>query len=575
MARQYSRIPLMIAGIYAFIGCLWILLSDRAVELFTSDPATITRISMFKGWMYVLLTALLLYWLIRRQITAVRLSEDRLRNREEKFYMAFNYSPVLMAISTIDDGSYIEVNERFCQVSGFSRQECLGRTSVETGWISAAGRERMMRVLRRNGRVTDMEIELTAKDGSAICSLFSAEIVTIGGEQFLLSIVLDITRRKEAEKALKESEERYRRFSSITSDYIYSCRRSGTGLFRTQWMAGAVEEITGISQEQIADSGCWLPLVHPEDVGRVKQRQLDLKPGDTSTDEFRIVRKDGEIRWIREVCRCEAGDAPGELVRLGASQDITERKEAEAALRDLNEHLEQLVKERTAELEQSNEELATFCYAISHELRAPIVRIQGFSTILGEICNGDDEKAFMASRIEKACIQLQTVVDSILMLSNLSKAKLSLQQVDLSQVAARKLGLLLDEHPERTVAVDIMPGVTAVADPDLLEICLDNLISNAFKFTGQAAEARIEVGSFRESGREVYFVRDNGTGFDTAYAEQLYAPFQRLHQQKEFPGTGIGLATVKRIVNRHGGEIWAESRVGQGATFYFTLGCSR
>jgi len=347
-----------------------------------------------------------------------------------------------MTISTIDDGTYIEVNERFCLVSGFSRQECVGRTSVEMGWISAANRERMIRALRRNGRVTDMEIELTAKDGRAICSLFSGEIVTIEGEQYLLSIAIDITRRKEAE----------------------------------------------------------------------------------------------------------------------------------AAIQDLNGHLEQLVKERTAELEQSNEELATFCYAISHELRAPIVRIQGFSTILGETCNGDDETAFMAARIKNASIELQTVVDSILMLSHLSKAELSPQQVDLSEVAARKLALLLDEHPERAVAVDIMPGVTAVADPDLLEICLDNLISNAFKFTAQAADARIEIGSFKDSGKEVYFVRDNGTGFDTAYADQLYAPLQRLHQQKEFPGTGIGLATVKKIVNRHGGKIWAESRVGEGATFYFTLG---
>jgi len=445
MARQYSRVPLVIAAIYAFIGCLWILLSDRAVGLLTSDPATITSISMFKGWMYVLLTAILLYWLIRRHVFAARLSEDRLRTSEETFSRAFNYSPALMTISTIDDGSFIEVNERFCLVSGFSRQECIGRKAVEMGWISAASRERMLRALRRDGRVTDMEIELTAKNGRSICSLFSGEIVTIGGEQYLLAIALD----------------------------------------------------------------------------------------------------------------------------------ITQRKEAEAALRDLNEHLEQLVKERTAELEQSNEELATFCYAISHELRAPIVRLQGFSNILGETCKGDDETAFLAARIEKASIQVQTIVDSILMLSHLSKAELSLQQVDLSEAAARKLELLLDEHPERNVAADIMPGVTAVADPGLLEICLDNLISNALKFTGQAADARIEIGSFRDSGKEVYFVRDNGTGFDMAYAEQLYAPFQRLHQQKDFPGTGIGLATVKKIVNRHGGELWAESRVGQGATFYFTLGCSR
>lgn len=706
MAKQYARVPLKIASIYAVIGCLWILFSDRAVGLFTRDPEMFTRISITKGWVYVLLTALLLYWLIHRHVVAAMLSEEKLKASEEKFASAFNHSPVLMSISTIADGRYLEVNEMFCQVTGFSRQETIGRTSVELGWISAADRERLLSVLQRDGRVVDLEIDLTAKDGRMVTCLCSGELITVEGQQHLLSIALDITENKKnlaaldyvnecftqaltgprhvlyrlnvarggydymspafenitgyrveefkntnlerlkeyfhpddrltvfslldaafrnrvgktvafdleyrlkkadgdycwlhdyttacfndngelecffgsayditqskkAKDLLQQSEERYRRFSSLTSDYVYSCRRSGDEPFRTQWLAGAIDEITGHSLEEIMAWGCWMPLVHPEDLQRVSRRLLSLVPGSGSADEFRIVRKDGAIRWIREACSCEPGEEPGELLLFGTSQDITDRKLAETAVIELNEHLERLVAERTAELLRSNEDLASFSYAVSHEIRAPIARLLGFSTMLGEICKGEGEAAFIATRIANASKQLQAVVDSILRLSRLAKIELSLQPVDLSELVTRKMHLLLSESPERQVELVVKPGVKVTADPNLLAICMDNLLSNALKYTGQTPQPRIEFGAFDEAGRNVCFVRDNGAGFDMSYEEKLYEPFERLHLHKEFPGMGIGLATVKRIIERHGGEIWADSRVGEGATFYFTLG---
>ena len=574
MARQYTRVALKIAAIYALTGCLWIVFSDRAVGLFTSDPDMITSISIAKGWVYVLLTAMLLYWLIQRYIDEVRLSVEKLTASEEKFSVAFNHSPVLMTISAIDNGSYLEVNESFCQVSGFSRQEAIGKTPVTIGWLSAVDRERMMTVLRRDGRIHDMELTLTAKDGRKVSSLNSAELVILNGEQHLLTIALDITERKEAEKAIKESEERYRRFSSLTTDYVYSCRRSAAEPFRTQWMAGAIEEITGYTTEEIMAWGCWLPIVHPDDVKRISSGLLSLVPGSRTADEFRIVRKDGTTCWISEACSCEAGTSPGELVLYGTSRDITVSKEAEDAIIIMNDHLEQLVAERTAALQQSNEELASFCYAISHEIRAPITRLQGFSSILEEACTESGDISFMAARIANASRQLQSMVDSLLMLSRLSRVELSLQQVDLSEMVKQKAALLLAESPERCLELIVKPCVRAVADPALMEICLDNLLGNAFKYTGQTAAARIEFGVVNDSGQKVYFVRDNGAGFDMTYSEKLYAPFQRLHQHKEFPGDGIGLATVKRIIERHGGEIWADSGVGEGAAFYFTLGCT-
>jgi len=571
---NHARGPLKIVAIYVLIGCLWIVFSDRAVSLLTSDPATIIVISIVKGWLYVLLTAIMLYWLIRRHMAEVRLSMAKLKASEEKFSCAFSHSPVLMTISTIDSGRYIEVNEKFCQVSGFSSREAIGQTSVELGWITAVDRAEMIAVLRRDGRVADMELALHAKDGTTVHCIFSAEAVTIEEQQYLLSIAQDITERKEAAKAIKESEERYRRFSSLTTDYVYACRRSGKEPFKTRWMAGAIEEITGYAMEEVMAWGCWLLIVHPDDVQRISSSLLSMLPGGSVSNEFRLVRKDGKIRWIHEVCSCEQGLFPGELVLYGTSRDITKRKEAEAALSKLNEHLEQLVAERTAELERSNEELESFCYAVSHELRAPITRLQGFSAIIGEVCKTSDEVSFLAARIANASSQLQSVVDSILMLSRLSRMELSLQQVDLSGMVKKKADLLFAENPERSLELIVKPCVSALADPNLMEICMDNLLGNAFKYTGQAAAARIEFGLVGDSGKEVYFVRDNGAGFDMNYADKLYAPFQRLHQHQEFPGAGIGLATVKRIIERHGGEIWADSRIGEGATFYFTLGCT-
>jgi light-regulated signal transduction histidine kinase (bacteriophytochrome) len=313
--------------------------------------------------------------------------------------------------------------------------------------------------------------------------------------------------------------------------------------------------------------------VHPEDAGRVKQHLMDFKAGDEGTEEFRIVRKDGEVRWINEVSRCEAGEFPGELILYGSNQDVTTRKAAEAATRNLNEHLEQLVAERTAALERSNEDLASFSYAVSHELRAPIARLQGFTAILEETSRGGaDETSFLAARIANASLQLQSVVDAILLLSRLSRMELSLQPIDLGELVKRKMALLLAENPQRQVELIVKPGVSVLADRGLMEICMDNLLGNAFKYTSQTPQARIEFGASDDSGRVVYFVRDNGAGFDMVYAEKLYTPFQRLHQHKEFPGVGIGLATVKRIIERHGGELWADGRVGAGAIFYFTLG---
>jgi signal transduction histidine kinase len=229
-----------------------------------------------------------------------------------------------------------------------------------------------------------------------------------------------------------------------------------------------------------------------------------------------------------------------------------------------------------ADLEQKNREMETFSYTVSHDLRAPLRRIESFGRALAETQADrlDDEGRRYLTRIRSCSQDMAQLIDAVLYLSRVARADLRRQEVDLSALAHAIVGRLR-ETDDRSVDVRVRPALVAEGDGQLLRIALENLLDNAWKFTRQQPEPRIELGVTHLSGEPAYFVRDNGAGFDMSYAERLFTPFQRLHLSSEFPGTGIGLATVQRIVNRHGGRIWAEGSVGQGATFLFTLGRSR
>ena len=243
-------------------------------------------------------------------------------------------------------------------------------------------------------------------------------------------------------------------------------------------------------------------------------------------------------------------------------------------VRRLNEELEMIVLERTKERDFSTAELEGFCYAISHELRAPIARLQGFCQAMKEECDEEKDgfKMFYAERIDIASRQLRDVVDSILLLSRLSKTEIAIAEVNLSELAEQISNTFMVSELPRKLHFKIDQGVTANCDRQLLIICLENLIGNAVKYSSKAETPVIEFGRADYGGENAYFVRDNGAGFNMAFADKLFKPFLRLHKESEFAGTGIGLVTVARIVERHGGRIWAEGKEGEGATFWFTLG---
>jgi light-regulated signal transduction histidine kinase (bacteriophytochrome) len=242
-------------------------------------------------------------------------------------------------------------------------------------------------------------------------------------------------------------------------------------------------------------------------------------------------------------------------------------------VRSANADLERRVAERTRQLESANRELEAFAYAVSHDLRAPLRSMSGFSQILQENAPpGLDEKSrHYLQRIHDASQRMSSLIDDLLNLSRIGRSELTARPISLSQVAGEAAAAIRERHPTRDVRLEIAEGMEVNADSRLLRIALENLLSNAWKYTSRAAQAAVSVGVQAGEHGPVYFVRDNGVGFDMKYADKLFVPFQRLHPEAEFPGSGIGLVTVQRIIARHGGRVWAEAKPDEGATFYFTL----
>ncbi|NUO52398.1 MAG: hypothetical protein HOV80_26420 [Polyangiaceae bacterium] len=230
-------------------------------------------------------------------------------------------------------------------------------------------------------------------------------------------------------------------------------------------------------------------------------------------------------------------------------------------------------KQAQAELLRANRELESFSYSVAHDLRTPLRGMSGFATVLTEDYGDrlDQQGKGHLDRITAAAETMGKLIDALLGLARLTRKELRREPVDLSKLAELSLEQLRSNHPERSIATNVHPGMHAEGDPQLLRVMLDNLIGNAWKFTDKREDARIDIGTAERDGALAYFVKDNGAGFDMAYSAKLFVAFQRLHQADEYPGTGIGLATVQRVVERHGGRVWAESAVGGGATFFFTL----
>lgn len=329
-----------------------------------------------------------------------------------------------------------------------------------------------------------------------------------------------------------------------------------------------------------AAPGCLPPLAtltHPDN-----QPLDDTLPaiwqGDIAhwQEEGRFRRGDSHWRWcLATLSPYREDDGNGAVAYVTVVlQDIEPLKAAETELNRYRAELEAMVEERTHALTAANAELKSFSYTVSHDLRAPLRAIDGFASVLEEDCGAqlDALARGYLQRIRKAVARMNGLIGALLQLSQANQAKLAQRPVDLALLALSVVDTLRAAHPGRQVDLEIQPNLDSQGDWALLAVMLQNLIGNAWKYSSKQPSARIEIGAVQQDEETVFFVRDNGAGFDPAYADKLFSPFQRLHSSEEFEGNGVGLATVARIVHRHGGRIWADGKPGEGATFWFTLG---
>ena len=497
------------------------------------------------------------------------------KHDETKFRNLLEAAPDAMVI-TNKAGIIQIVNSQTECLFGYQREEILGQpVEILIPHRFHAGHmcKRLEFAAHPRTRPMGEGLDLSGrrKDGTEFSVEISLSPIQTAEGVLMSSAIRDITQRKLFEARLHEQEVKLRLFLSGVVDYaVFLLDPFGNV---TTWNAGA-QQIKGYSANEIIGHN-FSRFYTPEDVAAGKPRRILRQAAELGRyeEEGWRVRKDGSQFWASVVLTA-LYDSSNQLTGFGkVTRDMTHRKQIEEKLEQQTCRLA-LSNTKLVEL---NKELESFSYSVSHDLRAPLRAIDGFSVALLEDCAPqlDDTGKDHLNRIRAATQRMGVLIDDLLNLSRITRSELHFQKVDLSAlVRSITSNLQKTQHEtqhDHQVEFTIQDGLSANADSSLLRVALENLLNNAWKFTSKVPAARIEFGLSHSNGVSTYYVRDNGAGFDPRYTDRLFGAFQRLHSVTEFPGTGVGLATVQRIIRRHGGKIWAEGSLGKGAAFYFTL----
>ena len=521
-------------------------------------------------------------------ITVHVMSRQLLKESEARYRHIFALTPLPMFLRKEGESAlFLEVNDACLTTYGYTRQEMLAMTAADIQLPEERERFQSMAAAGTAGVLERIHKKHVRKDGET----FDAEIfsypATLGTESVRLTLVRDMTEQLHSEQLLRDSERRVALALDASGGALFEWDVTTNDVYLSdRWnvMLGGEPRETHTTFQELYQ------FVHPDDrEGQYVAIVTLLKSGSTPLHtEFRIKDHSGNWFWLESRGSVTERDAKGRALRVrGTNVDITQRKKIEMALRErdallqantaeireLNAELELRVEQRTQALADANRELEAFSYSVSHDLRAPLRTIDGFSQIVLEEYAGklDDTGRDYLERVRAGSRHMAQLIDDLLQLARVTRHDLQIRECGLTDLARDICRELQGSLPDRQVQIVIAEGMQISADPGLLRIVLDNLLRNAWKFTGQKKNPLIEVGCTGAGADRTYFVKDNGVGFDMAYVDKLFRAFQRLHNEAEFQGTGIGLALVQRIIRRHGGQVWVEAEPGRGATFYFTL----
>lgn len=558
--KSLSMVPVGRKQPVAAIGCYWATRHRATAEELELQQALADAMS-------VGLANLDLYGKMEEARRVAQQNADEARASTVRFEATFEQAAVGIALVS-PDGHWLRVNRKLCEIVGYSPAELVDKTfqAITHPDDLYTDLTFMRQMLAQEIETYSLEKRYIRKDGRTIWINLTVSLVwkPDNSPDYFISVIEDIETRKSAEAALKEAK-RLGRLGYWKWDLVTDTHSWSDEVYQIYGRDAALPPAVYPEVQRYFTSQSWNDLV------KVVERAV--RDGVGYECDAEVVRSDGSHCWV--IARGEAiRAADGTIAALyGTVQDITERKKAEEEIRQLNATLERRVEERTTELEIANRELDAFAYAVSHDLRAPLRAMSGFSQALVEDY-GPQLQGEAFSYLQEICQSARhmgELIDALLHLSRVTRGEVQREQIDLSALSAGISDELSLQEPGCQLVCSIEPGMSICADPRMIEMVMRNLLGNAWKYTGRAINPEVRVYHEEQDGTVWFCVADNGAGFDMQFADRLFKPFQRLHRQDEFPGIGIGLTTVQRIIHRHGGRIKAQSEPGVGTTFRFTL----